>query len=306
MTRILWCAVLGLALAGCSSGSEAVPEDEALGIGTQPCKGQPAFISSTGLPPARAAFSTSELRVRSLAMVDATAPAAVRTPYIHPSWPQWGPMGPITLDREGAAYVAAVPVIDVIGRTGREQRTIYKVDPRTGTMAPFLTVPGPDAVLRENPYGLLGLFYDCFSGKLYATSVAGSTRRAERGRIYCIQPATGAVEDSLETTDPMGVAICGTGGKYHLYFGAARTGDVWAVELDREGHFRGEPAVAFSIAGLGPRGDDKPRRIRVEKDGSLTVAGIEFNYNLTAPTEKIETTYRARWSEADGNWIVEM
>ncbi len=45
-----------------------------------------------------------------------------------------------------------------------------------------------------------------------------------------------------------------------------------------------------SVSGIGPRGDDAPRKIRFDCD-LMIVNGIAFNYNLQASSEKPETVY---------------
>ena len=302
--RVYIPAVTGLLLGLAACGGKDVPEDEVQAIGTTPCKGQTAFIAKTGLDNRVAAMSTSEVRIKSLAVIEVGDAPTHRT-WVHPSWAQYGTMGPLAVDEQGNVYVAAIPMIDVINRSGPQQNTIYKVESSTGEMKPYLTLPGADSSSDENPYGILGLYYDCYAQKLFVSSVAGSTRRQENGRLFCIDLSSGKVVDELDQADAIGLASSGASGKYCLYFGSARSPAIYAVSLDKEGHFKGRPAPAFSLQNLGPRGDDKARRIRVDKNGDLLVSGIEFNYNLTAPTEKQESTYRFRYSDEAGAWQVQ-
>jgi hypothetical protein len=44
------------------------------------------------------------------------------------------------------------------------------------------------------------------------------------------------------------------------------------------------------------------RRIRFDKNGDMLINGIEFNYNLTAPTEKQEALYRFRYYDDIKKW----
>ena len=41
-----------------------------------------------------------------------------------------------------------------------------------------------------------------------------------------------------------------------------------------------------------------------DKNGNMIIFGIEFNYNLTAPTEKQETIYRFRYDVEEKKWVL--
>lgn len=85
--------------------------------------------------------------------------------------------------------------------------------------------------------------------------------------------------------------------------GSARTSNVYGIVLTKQGRFSGKPIINFSLADLGPRGDDKVRRIRFNQYGAMQVFGVEFNFNLTAPTEKQETVYGFGWNEEERRWV---
>jgi hypothetical protein len=54
---------------------------------------------------------------------------------------------------------------------------------------------------------------------------------------------------------------------------------------------------------LGPTGDDNIRRIKFEKGtGNMQLFGVEFNFNLTAPTEKQESIYTFSWNGESKLW----
>jgi hypothetical protein len=46
------------------------------------------------------------------------------------------------------------------------------------------------------------------------------------------------------------------------------------------------------------------RKIRFSPDGTMTITGIEFYFNLTAPTEKQETVYQFRYVPAQQKWML--
>ena len=80
-------------------------------------------------------------------------------------------------------------------------------------------------------------------------------------------------------------------GERRLYFGKIRTGEIYSVGIGADGKFiRGSVQLECSVSGIGPRGDDAPRKIRFDRD-LMIVNGIAFNYNLQASSEKPETVY---------------
>ena len=284
---------------------EKIPDEEVMRIGTVPCQQQPHFIVGLGFNSQRSALSSSEKRMEGLVLVQLGANATDtvgRKTWQHPSWKQFGFMGPITTDDAGNAYTAPVPVINLLDNRPEKQNTIYKVDNNTGEMKPFVELPVTGNVLNENPYGTLGLYFDCHGKKLYTSTVTGSTRDREKGVIYIIDPGNGKIIDQLNGRDAVGLCVGGMSGEKRLYFGSSRTPDVYSIELTRSGKFTGIPRHEFSLDMLGPRGDDKARRIRFDKNGEMLIFGVEFNYNLTAPTEKQETIYRFRYDEEEKKW----
>lgn len=100
----------------------------------------------------------------------------------------------------------------------------------------------------------------------------------------------------------MGMGISYITGKRELYFGTGRNSDVNAITLLADGKFDGKSRHVFSLLNLGPRGDDKVRKIITRTDGNLMIMGMEFNYNLIAPREKQETAYNFLYDEVNKKW----
>lgn len=298
---ILFCGSLLI-----GSCRDKIPEDEILQIGVTSCQQQPRFIGVAGFNPKISALSTSERRLKGLVLIQFGAnPAdtAGRKTWQHPSWSQFGSMGPIATDENGNVFTAPIPVVNELDNPREKQNTIYRTESQSGEMKPFVNLPIPETHSDENGFGLLGLFYDCHAGLLYASSVAGSARNEEKGVIYAIDPVSGEIRDKLSNVDAMGLCVAGITGEKRLYYGSSRTSDIYSVELSKNGKFTGSPRKEFSLDLLGPRGDDKARRIRLDKKGSLVVFGVEFNYNFTAPTEKQETVYHFNYDEEQKKWF---
>ena len=80
---------------------------------------------------------------------------------------------------QGRPLLTSIKVVDWhVGYRGvDEQRVGFSdVDSETAEMRPFVTLPG--TANERNPFGMLGLFYACDTGTLYAGTVIGSTPSA--------------------------------------------------------------------------------------------------------------------------------
>lgn len=286
---------------------EKMAEEEVLQIGLTPCQRQPPFITAAGFDPKRSALSTSEKKLKGLALVQFPlnpADTAGRKTWQHRSWKQFGYLSAIATDENGNVYSIPIPVVNELDNPREKQNTIYKVDATTGEMKSLVNLPLPPKGNDDNIFGLLGLFYDCHARLLYASTVAGSTRNEEVGTIYAIDPVNGAIIDKFTGKDAMGLCVAGVTGEKRLYFGSSRSSDIYSVKLTKKGKFSGSAQKEFTLDLMGPRGDDKARRIKLDKNGALIVYGVEFNYNLTAPTEKPETIYRFRYDEDEKIWLI--
>jgi hypothetical protein len=150
-------------------------------------------------------------------------------------------------------------------------------------------------VNTENPFGLIGLAYDCDTKIIYATSLAGSTRDRELGRVYAIQSTDYKVVAMIENIDCLGIGLGIMNGEKRLFLGRTRNNEVQSIGLDANGTFKGTPRLEIKLDGLGPRGDDVARKIRFLPDGTLQVQAVEFYYNLIAPTEKQESKFMFKY-----------
>jgi hypothetical protein len=250
------------------------------------CVKSPTFVNQLGFTN-KAAFSTSERNLRGLAIIEPD-----KKPYQHDSWKSAGFLAPIQLSQNGDVFVAPAPTINVLENPILEQNTLYKVDGKTQEMKPFAKLPVGAKTSDQNPFGLLGLGYDCETGVIYASSVFGSTRLSEIGSIFAIDEKTGSIRSELKGIDGFGLTVFNSAKGKRLYYGLARIPEIWSVGINENGEFISDPKREISLEGLGQRGDDKSRKIRFTAQNELIVTGIEFNFNLIAPTEKQEAIYR--------------
>jgi hypothetical protein len=257
------------------------------------CQKVPQFLSSLGFGN-KTAFSTSDRYIQGLVLIEG------ERKYQHPSWKIAGSLAPITRDDKGNAYVAPAPWIDVLENKPEEQNKVYKIDGQSQEMKVFADLAQEIKPTSENPFGVLGLTFDCDTNSIYASSIFASTRKSINGKIYQIDE-NGKVLSKLDNTDAIGLAVFNSAKGKRLYFGDARNSEVRSIALDDKGNFSGEAKLEFSLANLGSRGDDKPRRINFTNN-EMIIYGIEFSYNLIAPTEKQETIYRFRYDSAQDKW----
>ena len=118
-----------------------------------------------------------------------------------------------------------------------------------------------------------------------------------------IDAGTRKLKDSLVGMDVIGMTLYFDAiGNKRLLFGKARTGEIWSVMIDKNARFLKKTLqLELSLEGLGPRGDDKARKIRFT-NGILSINGIAFNYNLQASSEKPETVYDFKWNQSTKKW----
>jgi hypothetical protein len=278
----------------------------------KPCQQLPAFITKFGIDPLWSALSTSEKRQMGLVLVELIKTGSESKPSISSfkgqifqdsSWKMAGWLSSIALDASGNVYCIPAPLVSVLYNLPKNQNTIHRVDANSGTMAAWLKLPMKKYEAGNSPYGLMGICYDCSSGILFASTIAGSKRFSEKGLIYSIKTDSKKIIDSLPATDAIGLTLFFDPiGKKRLLFGKARTGEIWSVLMKNNGHFdKSGLKKELSLESLGPRGDDKARKIRFSNN-LLTVNGIAFNYNLQASSEKPETTYEFQWSTKNKTW----
>jgi hypothetical protein len=271
--------------------------------GVTACRQQPKFTQAIGFTRS-ALLSTADRAVKGLILYEPQQGGPPKS-YQHPSWSSAGYLGPNAIDKDGNIYIAPAPRVNLIDNPPAAQNTIHKVDTNTGEMTPFIALPAVRAPSLTNPYGVLGLAYDCDTNSLYATSVAGSSRQEEVGRIYRIDLNMGKVVAQLDDIDAIGLVVFNSPHGKRLYFGSARTQDVLSAPLDAQGNFAGAPRVDFSLEGIGPEGNDKVRKITIERSNDMVLNGTKFNYNLAPPpAQQRPTEYRYRYDSVTDRWTL--
>jgi hypothetical protein len=264
------------------------------------CRTNPRFLSSMKEFSSRSFFSTSEQFQKGLVLIDGNTPTRR---HQHPSWSSFGWLAGIHYDGQGNIYSVPAPRINVLDNKPDQQNRVLKVDTLTGEMKQLAVLPAAGSASEQNPYGALGVAFDCETQLLYVSSISGSTRSKELGRIFAVDPNTGAVKFTRENVDAIGLHLFRRDGEKRVYYGRARDPEIWSVAVDKNGAFKGDARLEISLDGMGPRGDDRARRINFTPTNEMIVFGIEFSVNLVAPTEKQETQYRFKYDTKEKRWV---
>ena len=233
------------------------------------CAGTPKFISKFGFDN-NVYFDTSETHRLILFAPVPNSDAVAK--YQSQAWTQIGLVGAFVLDRAGNIYLAPSPRKGPGLKTAGAQNVLYKVDTNTGDISKFITLPDASAATPENVYGIMGLAYACDTNSLYVSTLAGSNAKNEAGRIYRVDLNLGAVAGRLDSVDALGLAA-GTGAKgAQLYFGAARTPKLRAVNLDAQGNFQGQARDISTLPG-----NERALHLQLTSPSAMLVQAVEFN-----------------------------
>lgn len=267
----------------------------------QGCKAIPSFIQKKGFAVKRTVFSTSEKKYPGLVMfqiADTNTKNAKTIYYQDESWKKYGSMGTFSFDEKGNIYLIPIPWVNVLKNEKKNQNTVYKVDAITGVMTPLIQLPSIDKYDSENAFGLLGLSYDCTTKYLYVSTVSASSRLAEKGVIYVIDTRNkkASLVDSLVGKDALGLGITRIGNNKILLIGSARNSGISYIKIDSLGKFLNKKTeVLFSLDNIGSRGDDKAKKFDFANN-LITIKGVEFDWNLIAPTEQQQAIYTFQYN----------
>jgi hypothetical protein len=227
-----WPAALILALLGAlalwwvnSHPATTEPTNRYIG-GVAGCRGLPQFLQDVGFG-GGAALSTTDDRLMGLVLVEPAAGGERRT-YQHETWDDAGWLGGLALDEHGNIYTVPAPRISLWDNAPAAQTRLYRVDTDTGAMSVLLDLPAVRPPSQTNPFGLMGITYDCETRSLYVASVTGSSRDEEAGRLFRVDVSgpEPRVAAQLEGVDAIGVGVFSGAQEKRLYFGSARTSEV--------------------------------------------------------------------------------
>jgi hypothetical protein len=264
------------------------------------CRALPKFRDTLGFG-AQAALSTADSKVMGAVMVEPGPTISATRAYQDPSWKSAGYLGHVLFDRKGDVYTFPAPYVSLIDNPPEKQNMIYRIDGVTAVMTPFVTLESAAPPSTQNPFGVLGLAYDCETNSLYASSVAGSARDAEVGRIYRVDMNTGKVASTFDNIDAFGMGIyVGPTGK-RLYFGSARTPEIYSVAVDANGDLVGDTKLEITM----PDQNFKARRVIFDRSNGLQVRGFPFEYSLVVTSERAEKIFNFKFDPATQKWVLQ-
>ncbi len=215
-------------------------------------------------------------------------------------------MGAFERDQEGNIYVSPMPYVSLLDNPPETQNQIYKIDAKTGEMSLFIKLPGENQLDSRNPFGVMGLFFDCDTDSLYVTSLAGSLPLQEKGRIYQIDLKTRKILSKLENTDAIGVGVFNTKAGKRLYFGSARNSHVYSVALNAQGHFANNKRYEYSLSQIKGGDSTVVKRIVFSRDKQgrflMVVQEVEFGFRLFAENNPYRKKYIFAYDEEKGKW----
>jgi hypothetical protein len=266
------------------------------------CKTLPSFVRNLGFDPQRSAFSTSEKHIMGLVLKEFNDTG--NRIYQHPGWRQAGWLSALRLDKYGNIFTSPAPFISVLDNPVKKQNILYKIGATDQLMTAFIELPIPGDSSTRNPFGIVGIAYNCRNDLLYVSSIAGSDLQTERGCLYVIDAATKKIIERYEGKDLFGLEVCVIDNKARLLAGSTRTSQVFSFTLDGKGKLTGTPQPIIDLTNAGPRGDDKARKITLNNDGNLVISGLQFSYNLIASTERPETIYYFYYDSQQGKWLL--
>ncbi|MBK8643990.1 MAG: hypothetical protein IPN15_17815 [Saprospiraceae bacterium] len=270
------------------------------------CKGLPAYFSKMGINPSKAYLSTTERNLVGMALIESEQPGNPNARIIKivqdKSWKDKGYLGAICTDHFGNSYVLPSAKVNMLQNPFEKQNNIYKVDANSGKMEEFVKIPMERMPGSFNPFGVLGSFYDCSTKQLLVSTVAGSDERQEIGSVYSVDVITKQIKKILSNKDIYGLAVHMHMGKRILFLSSARESKLYSIELDAANNPIGKLNEELSILGIGPRGDDKIRKIRFTKDGRMQLFTVLFYYNLTSPSEEQQSQMFFTYDPTNKNW----
>jgi hypothetical protein len=218
-----------------------------------------------------------------------------------PEWNKFGFLGLYTLDNMGNIFTAPSPYVSIDINPPKEQNKILKVNGKTGEMTEFLRLPSKNPPTSKNPFGVIGLAFDCESQSLYATSIAGSTYKEESGKLFQINNIDKKILNTYDNIDVMGIAIFkGVSGK-RIYLGLARKPEVYSIGLNENGSFKDDLRFEFSLIDVPGGGDYKTHRIKIN-NGVMTLKTREFSYTLIAASTTLRVIYTFKYNIENDKW----
>lgn len=243
------------------------------------CSRTPEFATKLGY--SAPVISTTDRMRGGMVFFKKSPEGSLVEPYQHPSWKQAGRLGGFVVTERGEIFVVPVPNVNTLENPPGKQNILQRVDPLTGEMGEFLTLPVVLEPSQKNPYGLVGIAYDCKRRMIYLTTLSGSSPDKQTGRIFAIRIDDRRIVAVQDGIDAIGIGVFEDQSRHFAVFGSARESILRVIELADTGEFK---AVLPEILRFDPLNTLRARKIRFSGEIAL-VEATEFYYNLVAQTE---------------------
>jgi hypothetical protein len=223
----------------------------------------------------------------------------------HPSWKISGYIGAFDRDSKGNVYLSPLPYVSLQKNPPEKQNQIYQVDANTGEMQLFMSLPSSSKPDRKNPFGVMGLYFDCDTQSLYVSTVTGSTAMQENGNIFQIDINTKEIKSTFSHIDTIGLGVFNTPEGKRLYFGSARDSSLYSVSLDNSGNFSGKKRYEFTLSQLEGGDTTMIKKIKFKKRKNaytMTLQDMEFGYRLMAESRDFNKNYHFEFNKNENKW----
>ena len=261
------------------------------------CFRSPIFPMKHGLKGPYAVDLRQDAQHKGLRIMDVKTRRTMKLP----GWESFGYLGLYTLDNKGNIFTSPLPYVSIDINPPKEQNKLLIVDSRTGKMTEFMRLPSKNTPTPKNPFGVIGLGFDCDTKSLYTSSVAGSTFKDESGKLFQIDPESKKIINTYDNIDVLGISIFqGKTGK-RMYLGMARKPEIYSIGLNENGGFDNDLKFEFSLVDVPGGGYHKAHRLKI-KNGVMTLKTREFSFTLIAASNSLRTIYTFKYDEANDKW----
>ncbi len=218
-----------------------------------------------------------------------------------PEWENFGYLGLYTLDDLGNIYTSPFPYVSIDINPPKEQNKVLIVNNSDGKMEEFIRLKSKNPPTPKNPFGVVGLAFDCDTKSLYATSISGSTYKDESGIVYQINTRNRKIMSKYEGLDVLGVGIFQAKYGKRLYMGVARKPEIYSVGLNDDGSFSDDIRFEFSLVDAQGGGLDNAHRI-IFKGNQMMLKARPFNYTLMVASNTLRTIYIYNYDVNSDKW----
>ncbi len=269
------------------------------------CRRIPAFVHQNGLRQP-VAVDTKQSKILGPVFRELRPNGKV---FRDASWEEVGHTGTVILDKRGDMFIFPVPAVSLDHNPPHKQNRVYRIDGKTAEMSLFIELPGHDAPNHSNPFGVMGLAYDCETDSLYISSIAGSKPNQELGAIYQVDIKSTKIVSQIAGLDVLGMGVFNTIKEKRLYFGSARDTGIYSFVLASSGAIPSsvKPRYEFALSDIPDGSTSKAKKIRFtrakDRGHLVTISELDFDYRLIAQHTNLVKKYIFRYKPNKDIWV---